>query len=391
MKVSSESWIVIAAVVLAAMLAAQEVRNEWTLTRSGSPDMVHFKIERSSKGNQWSQSTDVPIANFRGLQLNQTGPARFEYIEEAGSLLCQGRFSFGAGSGTYTLQPNPAFIKGLAELGYEAPNESQIFGMVLMHITLDFARGVQEAGLHASTRQLVDLRAHGINLSYIRETRNAGYTSFEAGDLIEMKNHGVSTDFLRSLKQAGYDLPSRQISELRNHGVDSQFVRELEIDGLKPPAADLVQMKDHGVTPDYLRALKDAGYGHLTAGQVTDLKNHGVDSRYIHELEIEKLKPSAADLVQMRDHGVTPEYLKALKDAGYGDLSVGQVTELKNNGMDPKFILEAKDLGYSFTPRELIELRNHGVNGEYLRHLRDAGMRNLTAGQISKLKMHGVM
>ena len=334
MKLSSESWIVVAAVLLAAMLAAQEVRNEWTLTRSDSPDMVRFKIEHSSRGNKWVHSTDVPLTNFRGLQPSNSGPAKFEYIDDAGSLLCQGRFSFGAGSGTYVLQPNPKFSAALVELGYAAPTESQTFSLLLNHVTLDFARGVRDAGLRASTGQLIELRNHGITLPYIRETQNAGYTSFSAADYIEMKNHGVGTDFLRSLKHAGYDLNAGEITELRNHGVNSDYMRELNIYGLRPKAADLVQMKNHGVTPEYLKGLKDAGYGNLTADQVTELKNHG---------------------------------------------------------MDPKFILEAKDLGYDFTARELVELRNHGVNAAYLRHLRESGMRNLTAEQITKLKIHGVM
>jgi hypothetical protein len=35
-------------------------------------------------------------------------------------------------------------------------------------------------------------------------------------------------------------------------------------------------------------------------------------------------------------------------------------------------------------------LRIHGVDGSYLKRLRDAGMRNLNAEQIAKLRIHGV-
>jgi hypothetical protein len=258
MRVSSESWIVIAAVLLAALLAGQEVKNEWGMTRADSPDMVHFRISRSSKGSQWTQSNDVPRVNFRGLNPGQSGPVKFEYVEDAGTLFCQGRFSFGAGSGTYSFQPNPKFGASLTELGYDAPTEAQAFSMVLMHVTLDFARGIRDAGVRATTAQLVDLRAHGITLPYIRETQNAGYTSFGAQDFIDMKIHGVSTAFLRALKHAGYELPSNQITELAIHGVSADFVRDLDIYGLKPRAADLVQMKIHGVSPEYLKELKDA-------------------------------------------------------------------------------------------------------------------------------------
>jgi hypothetical protein len=333
MKLSSETWIVVGAVLLAALLAGQEVRNEWTLTRGDSPDTVHFRVEHVSRNSKWSHSSDVPVANFRGLNASQSGPAKFEYVDDAGTLACQGRFSFGAGSGTYKFQANPKFAGSLTELGYDAPTDDQALSMLLMHVTLDFARGIRDAGVNASTRQLIELRTHGVTLPYIRETQNAGYTNYRAADFIEMKIHGVSTDFLRALKHAGYDLPARQVNELKIHGVSEDYMRDLDIYGLRP-------------RPD--------------------------------------------DLVQMKIHGVTPEFLKSLKDAGYGNLSSSQINELKIHGLDPKFILEAKDLGYDFTSRELVDLKIHGVGAEYLRHLRESGMRNLSAQQITKLKIHGV-
>ena len=73
-----------------------------------------------------------------------------------------------------------------------------------------------------------------------------------------------------------------------------------------------------------------------------------------------------------------PEFLKGLKDAGYGDLSATQITEIKNHGLDPKFMREARELGYDFTAPELIQLKIHGVDAEYLRHLRESGMRRLS-------------
>jgi hypothetical protein len=301
--------------------------------RGSSPDTVQFRIEHHAKGITWIQSNDQPVANFKGLNPGQSGPAKFEYVEDAGTLLCEGRFSFGAGSGAYKFQPNPKFAGALRDLGYESPDENQALSLLLMHVTLDFARSVRDAGLKASTAQLIELRSHGITLPYIRKTQSAGYTAFSAADLIEMKDHGVSTEFLRALKHAGYDLPAREITELQDHGVNSEYVRDLSICGLRPKAKDLVQLKDNGIGP---------------------------------------------------------EYLKGLKDAGYGELTTAQITEVKNQGLDPEFMRDAKDLGYRFSSQELIEMKNQGVNAEYLRHLRDTGMRNLSAQQIAKLKMNSV-
>jgi hypothetical protein len=304
MKISSESLIVAGALLLAALMAAQEHRNQWKICRSGASDRVNFTIEQSQPGSHSSSSSDVPLSAFRGLSPAQGGPAKFEYIADAGTFVCTGRFFFGMGSGPYTFRPNPRFADELQRLGYDAPRQDQIFQMALMQISLDFARGIRDAGLHASTDQLVELRIHGVALPYIRETQNAGYRDFTPRDYIDMKIQGVSTDLLRALKHAGYELSSRQIADLKIHGVGTDYVRDLDVYALKPRAADLVQMKIQGIDPDFLR--------------------------------------------------------------------------------------DARDLGYDFTARDLIDLKIHGVNGEYLRNLKASGMRNLSAGQITQLKIHGV-
>jgi hypothetical protein len=89
-------------------------------------------------------------------------------------------------------------------------------------------------------------------------------------------------------------------------------------------------------------------------------------------------------------HGVTPEYLRGIADAGYAGLPAGEIVELRQHGVPSDFVRQARELGYRFTPRELIDLRAHGVDGAYLRRLHDSGMPNLTAAQIEQLRMHGV-
>ena len=48
------------------------------------------------------------------------------------------------------------------------------------------------------------------------------------------------------------------------------------------------------------------------------------------------------------------------------------------------------DVYNSLYGMEIVSLRIHGVDADYLRRLRDSGMRNLSAAQVEKLKIHGV-
>ena len=324
------------ACLCAPFAGAADYSQTWRMKRSRSADHVHFTIERSRAGSQWTNSTDVPLSRFRRLSLetfDRGGDARFEYVHDAGRLLCTGGFSWGRGSGTWTFEPNAAYVSELQRLGYAGLYDEQILSLFMHDVGLDFARGVRNAGLQASV-----------------------------SDLVQMRIHGVRTEFIQDLKASGYDLPVR----------------------------DIVQMRIHGVTSELIAELKRAGYSGLPGSQIVQLRIHGVSPQYVRELQSYGLRPPAADLVQLKIHGVSPEYLKGATDAGYANLSVRELIDMRNHGVQPELMRAAKDLGYQFTIRELIDLRVHGVDAAYLRRIRDAGMKNLTASQIQKLKVHGV-
>jgi len=308
----------------------------WKLSRSGAPGMVHFTMERSRHGSREVESSDVRLADFHGFSLamlDRSGPAKFTYVQDAGTLQCEGKFAWGRGSGSFTLTPNPAFVSELNRLGFSTPREDDLYLMMLSKIDLDFVREVRSAGIARSLQDLLDMAAHGVNLAYVHDMNRAGYRNFRAQDYIEMHDHGVQAQFVEDLKQAGYEIPASQIIELRDHGVDSNFVRDLQLDGLRPRATELVELRDHGVTPGYLRGLHDAGYDALAADDIVELRTHGVPS---------------------------------------------------------EFVTAAHDLGYRFTAAELIELHDHGVDAKYLRTIHDSGMKNLSGAQIVQLRDHGV-
>jgi hypothetical protein len=329
--------VIVSVMAAATLLAFAEDRNAgWELRPSLSLNHVHLVVRHSNGFNNWTSGRDVPLDRFRGLSLSMLaspGPAKFEYVADAGRMICEGRFLMGAGSGSYTFVADPAFVSALQNMGYDAPDGEQLFSMLMMEINREFAREIRDAGLRASSQDLIALKIHGVTLDYIRAARQAGYQNFTAEDYSQLRIHGVETEFLRELKAAGYDLRAGDIEQLRMHGVDSRFIRDLKSYGLKPEASDLAQMQMHGVTPEYLKGLKDAGYEHLRAEEIDQLRMHGVE---------------------------------------------------------PRFVQEARRLGYDFTPRELAQLQMHGVDAAYLRRLQDSGMRNLNAEQIAKLRMHGV-
>ncbi|MND09509.1 hypothetical protein D3C83_329000 [compost metagenome] len=43
---------------------------------------------------------------------------------------------------------------------------------------------------------------------------------------------------------------------------------------------------------------------------------------------------TVAELIQLRDHGVDSDYMQRIKSAGFGTLSVEQIVRLRDHGVD---------------------------------------------------------
>ena len=305
----STALIIAAIVILGVTFAPAQISDySWKLKPAHEPGYVQFTIERSRIGNHSSHSNNVPFDRFRGLSqdaIERGGAVKFEYVHDAGRLSCEGRFLFSRGSGSYTFTPDPGFTSKLQRLGYETPDEDQLFSMMTSDVSLEFARDVKDAVVEASTRDLIDLRIHG-----------------------------VRTSFLRDLKGLGYSLPARDIIQLRIHGVSSELMSDLKRSGYEMSVREIVQLRIHGVQPSYLRALKDAGYSSLRADEITQLRIHGVPADFIGESKALGYNFTAKELTDLRIHGVNADYLRRLRDSGMRNLTAAQIAKLRIHGVN---------------------------------------------------------
>ena len=49
------------------------------------------------------------------------------------------------------LRGRPAFVSALQQMGYDAPDDEQLFSMLMMDIDREFAREILDTGLRASS------------------------------------------------------------------------------------------------------------------------------------------------------------------------------------------------------------------------------------------------
>ena len=96
-------------------------------------------------------------------------------------------------------------------------------------------------------------------------------------------------------------------------------------------------------------------------------------------------------LIELRIHGVDPEFIQEMRAAGLGDLSFDQLVEASIHGVRPEFIREMREAGLTdLTFDQMLELGIHGVTADFVRDMRAAGGSDLSVDKLVELRIHGV-
>lgn len=203
----------------------------------------------------------------------------------------------------------------------------------------------------------------------------------------------ANPSYVAQLKQRGLSepVPSEQF-QMAMADITMTFVDELKSEGYHLELTDLIRAGQHGVTLEYVRGMKDAGYRFDDLEALTRMRDHGVTPKYVQEMASYGFKNlSAEDLRRMRDHGVTAEYLHALDQAGFKSMAADQAVYLRDHGVSSEYIAAMKQAGYGdLTASDLSHLRDHGVTPEFIAAMKQAGYGNLSASELSRIRDHGV-
>ncbi|MEP6768047.1 MAG: M56 family metallopeptidase [Acidobacteriota bacterium] len=125
---------------------------------------------------------------------------------------------------------------------------------------------------------------------------------------------------------------------------------------------ELVSLRRHGVTPEFLREISSLGYRRASTDELIALRVHGVSTEDIAQFQKIFGSVSLRRCIAFRIHGVTPDWIRAISAAGLSRM----------------------------TAEEAESLRIHSVTPSYLEGFRQAGYGSLTAEQALNLKIHGV-
>ena len=177
-------------------------------------------------------------------------------------------------------------------------------------------------------------------------------------------------------------------TEANEPGGKQSYIDQMEAAGFKNLSADdLISLKVQGVTPEYIRAMRDLGFN-VDADEIVSMKVQGVTPEYVHAMRDLGFKLSADDVIGMKAQGVTEEYVRSIRTAGL-TADADQIVALKSQGITPEYMRAMQDLGIKADADELIGLKAQGVSREFIHEMSSLGLAT-NADDLIGLKAQGV-
>jgi hypothetical protein len=148
-----------------------------------------------------------------------------------------------------------------------------------------------------------------VKLALLDELRRQNYRTPSAGELVAAALFKVDAELLKDLDEAGYRQKSLpDLIPFRIHNIDAAFIRGVKKANprLELLSKDLVQMRMHGVTPEWIAGWTQLGYD-LSVSQLVNARMHGASPDYARAMMAEvRDRPSFDQLIAMRIHGARP-------------------------------------------------------------------------------------
>src|SRR2546429_523193 len=201
---------------------------QWLIEPADHSGKVQLTIRYGEGRHSSNWGRDVPLSEPMGLSAADMGGSgatvHFKIVRSAGTLTCEGWFEGGRGSGHFTYQANPDFVAELAKRGINAPTAWEQFQITIAGLGLEVVDELQRQGYARPTAAelaLVASRDHGVDPTYIRSLKEAGYERLSLPELRRARDHGVTRAFIQRVKARGYGTASiDEVIRLRDRGLD---------------------------------------------------------------------------------------------------------------------------------------------------------------------------
>src|SRR5205085_6710533 len=131
------------------------------------------------------------------------GPAHFSLHRDAGTLVFDGRFAPGKGTGEFRFAPDPGYAEALRRRGLRAPSAAEQFALARHDGSLAFLDALAANGYaRPSLESFIRASVSPVDLGYLQEMSKLGYRFGTLDALVTLANNGVDPKDVEKAMQA---------------------------------------------------------------------------------------------------------------------------------------------------------------------------------------------
>jgi len=269
------------------IVAQTAVSGEWKAdTRNEESGKIHLSFERRTHNGKSQNGTSFDYADLQGLTRDQAqnGRVTFRLVREAGTIECEGMFTAGKGSGTFTFTPNRSFVDAMKSRGF------------------DFEETMKKGRDGSTEERLFTAATIGITTALADDLKSANFGPLDVNDLFKAAIFKVTSEFMVEMKSTGFpNLGMEELVKARIFKIDADFVRQIREMGFeKADFEGIVKFRIFKVTPELLNMLKSEGYGDLSSEQVVKFQIFKIDQDFIRKARSVNPNISVEELVRMK-------------------------------------------------------------------------------------------
>jgi beta-lactamase regulating signal transducer with metallopeptidase domain len=199
----------------------------------------------------------------------------------------------------------------------------------------------------------------------------------------------LNPTFVSALEKMGYAAPhDDEAFSLVISDVTLDYARAIRDTGLTSSLSDLIELQDHGVSPDYVRTVRQEGFTNLSASEISELRDHGVEPNYLKAIKAAGPNLSIEQIDSLYDHGVKPDSYQGFASVD-PNLSIDKIDSLYDHGVKPDYYKSMKAAAPQLSIEQIDGLYDHGVKPDSYQGFTSVDP-NLSIEQIDSLYDHGV-
>jgi hypothetical protein len=163
--------------------------------------------------------------------------------------------------------------------------------------------------------------------------------------------------------------------------------------GVEPSIDQLIQMRIHGVSTEFIQEVRAAFGRAVTVEELVQMRIHGTTPEFIRSMGnvFPAEDVTIENVTQMRIHGASIDFIREMQDAFAEEVGVRDIVTLRIHGATTDYVRTMIELlpEEDITAEDVTSMRIHGVTTERVRELQDDGFDDLTVRDLVEIRIHG--